>query len=109
METVLEAVKARTKLLLPPATAPKSKGSLRDHLEAVEKQTGHRDERLDEPEMPCGWEPTWNAFWLMYSGQVLTFAEIDAWSRLTGEVLTPHEAEMLRKMSVVAFKEAHDG
>ncbi len=102
-------MKARTVLLLPPAGAPKNKSSLRDHLEAVERQTGERDPRLEEPELPPGYEPTWNAFWMMYAGKVLTFTEIDAWSRLTGEDLTPREVEMLRTMSVVAVREASDG
>ena len=100
--------------MLPPKGAKPSKAGapaapLREHLEAVARQTGRRDPRLDEPDLPSGFEPTWCAFWTLFSGQALTFAEIDAWARLTGEELLPCEAEMLRTMSVVAVREASDG
>lgn len=101
-------VRAETQLRLPPKNS-KSRESLRTHLEFLEERTDKRDKRLDAADVPDGLEHLWVIFWTIYRGEVLDFSELLAWSELTGEQLTPWEAETLRMMSLVAVKEANSG
>jgi hypothetical protein len=101
-------VRARVRLSLPPRGA-KGSASLLEHLRQVERTTGHRDPLLDPPAPPPAARLVWDTFWAIYGGQPLTFAEIAAWSGLTGEDLTPGEAEAVKALSMVAAKEARDG
>jgi hypothetical protein len=65
-----------------------------------------RDELIQEPEVPEEGESLWTAFWGlnrrrpqgMNAPQPLTYSEIDAWSRLTGEILLREEIAILTYM-----------
>ena len=87
-------------MLLPPKRS-KGDASLKEHLEAVERQTGKRNPRLDAVVVPPGGANVWSIFWLVYSGKPIPFTELRAWAELTGEDLG--------QMSLVAVKEANSG
>jgi hypothetical protein len=107
-QQLLTATRARIELLLPPRGS-KSKAPLGDHLREIERRTGRRDRRLEEPELPSEALHTWDAFWRLYEGRPVTFSEMRAWSELTGALPTPWEAETIRAMSFAAVKEASSG
>lgn len=95
-------------LLLPPKNA-KSDTSLQEYLELLEERTGKRDKRLDAARVPEELEHLWGIFWAMYESKPISFSEMRAREELTGEKLTPWEAETLRMMSLIAVKEARSG
>lgn len=77
-------------------------GSLRDHLNQVQKSTGHRDPRLDSVQVPIGGERLWNHFWRLYKGSSVSYVEIEAYCRMTGAEFDPWEVEVLMSMEAAA-------
>lgn len=96
--------------------------TLRDHIEQVCKQTGKTPEELglvedeadDAPEVPEGGEYLWIWFQELSAGRgnngfgptAISWADIEAWARLTAIELTPCETLTLRSMDA-AFLSAH--
>lgn len=78
------------------------KGSLREHLESVERQTGRRPEELNGPELPEEAEYLF-AWWRELdagrqsgvSANPLSWADMLAWAELTGRRPSPQEVEVL--------------
>jgi hypothetical protein len=104
----LEAVKAETLLRLPPKGSKES-ASFRECLELWEERTGKRDKRLDAVDVPDGLGHLWMTFWSLYRGEAISCEELQAWSSLAREQLTPWEAETIRFMSFAAVREARSG
>ena len=72
--------------------------TLREHLEQVERQTGHRDPLLDSVQVPEGGEWIWTIYWRLRKEQSLSYQDIDAFCRVTGEQLATWEVEALFAM-----------
>jgi len=70
--------------------------SNREHLEQVYKATGKKPQDLIGPSFPKEMSPQWSVFTELhrrrghgFSGPLpLTFLDLDAWSRLTGNTLS---------------------
>lgn len=85
-------------------------GRLRDHLESVARQTGHRDERLDAVRLPDGVEYLWST-WLEirlggsegFGGIRLTWRDLADWRAVTGVALDAFEVEAIMAMDA-AFR-----
>lgn len=71
-----------------------------DHLEALARRTGRRPTLLDVPPLPPETEHLWSWFITLHPSRPpdrpLSFPEIDAWARLTGETPAPWEVAALR-------------
>jgi len=67
-------------------------------LESVERQTGVRPEELDSVDVPDEAEYIWAWYWEMNRAESLSFAEIEAWTRLTGIALSPWEVRTIKSM-----------
>lgn len=93
---------------------PKKDGStLRSHYRNVERQTGKQ--MFEEPLPPIDATHVWEWFWELNPGRTigpmgdpgaLTFAEIDAWARLTSANPEPWEIMALKQMDT-AFLTAY--
>ena len=68
----------------------------REHLEAVERQTGKRIEKLDSVRIPEGADGVWGMFMDLIGR--MDWQSIDAYQRVTGKYIGPHELAMLRAM-----------
>lgn len=75
---------------------------LRAVLEQVERSGGARDERLDGSEIPEGCAFLWTRFWGFYHESRITYQELDAYGRLTGDVLTSLEVRAIMAMDQAA-------
>jgi len=107
---VVAFAEAHFELELPPRGG--GKGRLRDHLRKVHEQTGHLDPRLaEESRLPgslahlMDWYLDLRASHAPGPGgpSALTYAELDAWARLTRQEPTPWEIETLRAIDVAFF------
>jgi len=76
--------------------------SKRDHLESVERQTGHRPAQLDGPACPDElgylWE-WWQEIQSACSGDGITYADIVGWSALHHLDLTRFEIQGLTTLN----------
>ncbi|MFO0271361.1 MAG: hypothetical protein ACK53W_12605 [Gemmatimonadota bacterium] len=80
------------------------KGTVRDQLEQVERQTGDRPPELDMPPIPDCIAHVWE-WWVDIASSrgstgfgpaAITYSEIAAWAALTGADPTPFEVQALR-------------
>jgi hypothetical protein len=84
----------------------------REHLQEVEKQSGRTPLALQGPEFPELLEYVWTAFLLLnstrgqgFSGPIpISYQEIDAWQRMTHNVLLPWEVEVVKKIDNVYLR-----
>jgi hypothetical protein len=83
-------------------------GSLRAHLEAVAKQ-GRRDKRLDDGEVPEGFEYLMDTFFRLRQGCAssmegvrITWADVEAYKRATGCDLDAFEVNAIMEMDRAA-------
>ena len=92
--------------------------SLRDKLKHVQDTTGTTPLPLqDAPECPFELEHIWKWFLELNGGRTsngfgpnaVTFAEIHAWSILTGNTPSPWEVGMLKRLDSVYLKEMQHG
>lgn len=76
-----------------------------EHLQAIERQTGVTPQMLvDAPSLPEGCEELWRIFnelhacraW-PYGPQRITYADIDAFQRVSGVSLQPWERDAIRR------------
>jgi hypothetical protein len=81
-------------------------GTVLEHLEAYERQTGKvHPMLLDAPRLPEGCEQLWPIFSELHSCRGnygfgpcrITYADIDAFQRVSGVTLRPWELEAVRK------------
>lgn len=87
--------------------------SLRDHLEAVERQTGNRPKELDGPDFPHLMSYVWSAFLSLNSSRnpafsgvaPITYEQILAWKQLTNNPLSPREVEVIRRIDNIFLEE----
>ena len=87
--------------------------TLRTQLEQVEKASGKRDPRLDNPEVPPAGEHLWTWFWDLDAARSISgsginpigYGDLDAWARRTGENPSPWEVSVLRDMDKVYCQE----
>jgi len=82
--------------------------SEREHLEQVERQTGRRPQRLQEPEFPLPVSNVWFAFLHLNSGRSsgmslnpLSYLEIKSWMEITSTPLNAREVEALKKLDML--------
>lgn len=75
---------------------------LRAVLEQVERSGGGHDDRLDGGEVPEGCRFLWDRFWSFYRDERITYTELDAYGRLTGDVLTRLEVKAIMAMDQAA-------
>lgn len=96
--------------------------SQRDHILEACRQLGKTPEELglapeeavEEPEVPFAGECLWTWFWEVSGARTsngfcllpLSWADIEAWARLTATSLSPYEALTLRRMDA-AYLSAH--
>lgn len=72
---------------------------------AFEEKTGRKHKMLADTVLPRGLERLWGDFIDLHSSRGstgmgaarITFADIDAWQRVTGTVLEPWEIDCIRK------------
>lgn len=89
-------------LPLPGSTSGTSE---KDHLLAVAKQTGKLPAKLaEQPKCPEAFAHLWQWFLEIQTSESLTFAEIEAWSRLTHRRITGQEAAILRRLDSIYLK-----
>ena len=87
--------------------------SLRDHLEAVERQTGIRPEELDGPDFPSLMSYVWSAFLSLSSSRnpalsgvaPITYEQIKAWTQVTGNPLSPREVDAIKRLDYIFMEE----
>jgi hypothetical protein len=87
----------------------KSGTSEREHLEQVERQTGHRPKALDGPDFPLLMSHVWSAFIALSNGRSMGFSgpnplsyqEIKTWKELTETPLSAWEVEAVKRVDVV--------
>jgi len=87
----------------------KSGTSEREHLEQVERQTGHRPKALDGPDFPLLMSHVWSAFIALSNGRSMGFSgpnplsyqEIKTWKELTETPLSAWEVEAVKCVDVV--------
>jgi hypothetical protein len=84
-------------------------------LEQVEKTTGKRPAELDGPECPPLLEPLWMMFCQVSRGRTsngfganpLTWADIEAWGRLTATDPSPWEIDLLVTLDNLWLVQTH--
>jgi hypothetical protein len=76
--------------------------SLRQHLETVERTTGIHDPELDEPEIPEGFESWFIRFMELRKGESVSYADLDAYQRITGCRLSSVEVQAIFAMDRAA-------
>ena len=87
----------------------KSGTSEREHLEQVERQTGHRPKALDGPDFPLLMSHVWSAFVVLNASRTMGFSvpnpisyqEIKTWKELTDTPLSSWEIEAIKRVDVV--------
>lgn len=80
--------------------------SVREHLEAVERQTGITPKALRGPDCPFEFDRVFLLWSEIHAGRSsngmgltpLTWVDIAAWRDLTGELVTPDEIRVIRKV-----------
>lgn len=85
---------------------------MREHLQAIERQTGVTPQALlDAPQCPQGCEHLWRIFAELhecrawpYGPQRITYADIDAFQRVTGTALAAWERDAIRKADAAFLK-----
>ena len=89
---------------------PDDKGiTEREHLEQVERQTGHRPKALDGPDFPLLMSHVWSAFVVLNASRTMGFSgpnpisyqEIKTWKELTDTPLSSWEIEAVKCVDVV--------
>lgn len=83
---------------------PQKDGTLREHLEQVERQTGRRPKDLDGPDFPNLMSHLWTAFLDLnnsrsmgqYSANPISYQEIEAYCRLSAVPLTPRDVDAIK-------------
>lgn len=83
----------------------------------MEKQSGHTPLALQGPQFPELLEYVWTAFLLLnqtrgqgFSGPLpISFQEIDAWQRLTHNVLLPWEIEAIKRLDAAYLRVVSNG
>ena len=86
--------------------------TLRHHLEQVYKQTGKRPEQFTEVECPEEMRYLWQWFCELsgtrqYSevgAMPITFQEMDAWARLSGNEPSPLDVKVLKQIDFIALQ-----
>lgn len=79
--------------------APGSQASVREHLTKVWEQTGHKPKELDIPEAPAGMGYLVGLYWdCKRTSDPISYAEMEAWTRLTGQALEPDEVWCLMRL-----------
>ena len=82
----------------------------REHLEQVERQTGHRPEALEPPTVfPQLMSHVWSAFCVLSNSRTqgfsgpnpITYEQIKSWKELTETPIAPWEIEALKRVDVV--------
>jgi len=63
---------------------------------------GIKDPRLAAAEPPEGLERIYEVFWDLYKVERLTYLEVEAYERVTGETLTPFIVKALMRMDATA-------
>jgi hypothetical protein len=84
----------------------------REHLQEVEKQSGHTPPSLQGPDFPELLEYVWTAFLLLNRtrGQgsngplPVSYQEIDAWQRMTQNIILPWEVEAVKTLDAVYLR-----
>lgn len=74
--------------------SPRLKPSTREELE----------EKLKLPNIPDGCEEIWNVYWELFTGERLSFTEIQAYANLNGITFTRDDLLLLRVMDNTACK-----
>jgi hypothetical protein len=79
-----------------------------DHLASIERQTGKRVHLAEEevPAVPWPLQHVWNDFMVLtarrsssgFGMNPLSYAEIEAWARLTSRTLSPMETRLLMRL-----------
>lgn len=96
--------RAEFELSLPPPGS-KNKTPLRKHLEKVWKSSGRQPAQLaNKPQLPPDFAHLWQYFLELNTPEGLSFAEIEAWSKLTRRNVSAFEADVLRKLDRI-YKE----
>ena len=90
----------RFKAFLQKPPTKESKLTNEEHLTKVWKATGKKPDALQGPELPVETAYAWRWFCELFSGEVLTFQEIQAWATLRNIKLLPEEPVMLKNLSV---------
>jgi len=79
---------------------PDGKSSVRQQLEQIEKTKGEPHPVLvNEPELPTEYLHVWTWFCDVFSGEVPTWHELQAWSALTGNIVLPREFNLIRRLA----------
>jgi hypothetical protein len=89
----------------------------REHLKQVEKQTGKTPLALISPEFPVELDYLWSYFLELsstrpqgYSGPLpITYQEIQAWSELTGNKITPLDVEVIKRLDRIYTRVISNG
>lgn len=63
----------------------------------------------DAPEFPEELRYVWEWFREVFAGEPLTYAELQAWSNMTGKRLNGWEAELIKSLDRIFWKVQHDG
>ena len=85
------------------STRQKDGATLREHLEAVQRQTGKKPEELCGPELPPEGAHWWHWWCELAQGRQnglavspITWADVAAWAALTGRQLDPFDLNAIR-------------
>ncbi|ANO57506.1 hypothetical protein [Vibrio phage vB_VhaS-tm] len=82
-----------------------SKVPLRDHLEQVYKQTGHKPKQLRElPDIPAELAYVLNWYFDVKGSDPLTYIELKSWSDLTNTHLLPSEVEVIMQLDRIYWR-----
>lgn len=82
-------------MLRPP---PGSDRPLREHLQQIQKATGHTPKELaDQPECPPELAYVWEWYWQL--PRPFSFTELHHWSQLTRRRIRAWEADLLSSLS----------
>lgn len=93
----------------------KSGTSEREHLEQVERQTGHRPKALDGPDFPLLMSHVWSAFIALSNGRSMGFSgpnpisyqDIKTWKELTDTPLSSWEIQAIKMVDSVFIGMTH--
>jgi len=91
---------------------PRKDGTLREHLEQVERQTGRRPKDLEGPDFPSLLSYLWTAFLALnnsrsmgaHTANPISYQEIKAYCDLTAVVLSPRDVEAIKEVDSVYLK-----
>ena len=101
----MEAVRAERALSEPDDPKHPDSGTVREILEALEARGLGHDPRLDSVKVPKGFEYLWRMFWDVrqgatqgFSGAFLTWADVEAYQRVSGARLDAFELDAIMAM-----------